>query len=77
MKDNSDYIEQEALKLGISIRTIKSSQEFVQGLDKMSSELRRDILECRIKVKKMTIRKIGRDASIIKVQTIEELEGLS
>lgn len=55
----------------------KSTEEFIKGLDKLSWELRKDVLDRRINVKKSIIRKIGVTDSITTVRTREELEGLS
>jgi hypothetical protein len=60
----------------VSNRQIKADQEFAKGIDKLSWELRKDILDARILVKKTDIKKLGKIEAIKdgSIKTIEQIQ---
>ena len=69
--------ERLAKEYNVSPKTIKRDAEFADGLEKIDSELRNNILDGRIKVDKGTIQKLSKSQIKTPIKSVQELHELA
>ena len=69
--------ERLAKEYNVSPKTIKRDAEFADGLQKIDSELRNNILEGKIKIDKGSIQKLSKSQTEKPIKSIQELHELS
>jgi hypothetical protein len=69
--------ERLAKEYNVSPKTIKRDAEFADGLEKIDSELRNNILEGKVKIDKGVIQKLSKNQIETQIKSIQELNELT
>lgn len=72
-QETIDVSEELGKTYGVSGRTIKRDAEYTTGLEKLSPELRRDVLSGQQKIAKTTITELGKNTTIEEVNSLDEI----
>ena len=72
-QETIDVSEELGKTYGVSGRTIKRDAEYTTGLEKLSPELRRDVLSGQQKIAKTTITELGKNTAIEAINSLDEI----